>query len=69
MGSSPPKITLFAQNNTAKKNNFFRKKSEKIFSDENFQNFPFPKGGSIDLERLDLPRNTVMKNMFFSKKN
>ena len=50
------------------KNIFFKKKSEKIVSDENFQYFSFSKGGLIDLELLNLPKNIVMKNMFLPKK-
>ena len=50
------------------KNIFFKKKREKIVSDENSQYFSFSKGGLIDLEWLNLPRNIVMKNTFFSKK-
>ena len=46
------------------KNIFFKKKREKIVSDENSQYFSFSKGGLIDLELLNLPKNVVMKNMF-----
>ena len=39
-------------------------------SDEKFQYFSFSKGGLIDLELLNLPKNIVMKNMFLpNKKN
>ena len=57
-----PRVTLQS------KTSFLKRKVKKIVSDENFQYFSFSKGGLIDLEWLNLPRNTVIKDKGFFKK-